>query len=603
MHQGQILGLEPREVADHLVLGVVRVEHRVREVPGLASEEIGRVHGRRQGFGGEPGSRSAVERGEERVDVRHRGGLVEREAHGVGVELADVHAVCLAVRDGLVRAVRAAERDGVEKRVGGFRKANLGGALGEDGREAVGLVGDRLEPGWSVVDGVEPRHVREERLRGADVGSRLIAADVLLSGLHRHAERGRAFGVDGHADDASGHEPLVVLGGCEVPGVGPAEAHGNAEALRGSDADVGAPLAGRHEGREREEIGGGDNLGARRVSGLDDGGVVDDGAVGGGVLEEHAADVVAGVVEAVLIADDDGESESVGARLAHLDRLRVALVRDEKLGLLPAVHRAAHRHRLRGGGTLIEERRVGHGKRGEVADHGLVVEQRLQSALRDLRLVRGVLGVPSRVLEDVAQDDGGNVGAVVSGPLVGLEHLVLGRHRLEIVEKLGFGERLGPLAHVHGGCPANVGWYGCVHERVHRVEADVLGHLSLVGFRRGVVAALEAVKNIDHRGDTSVEARGGREDRATLVKSRGRVERISDAVSCPGWVGYLSRGLRASTAMVRTAPAANPGLTTARTPTLAARWATVAKGATCGWGRGKGVLSWDGRRHRTGRNV
>ena len=88
-------------------------------------------------------------------------------------------------------------------------------------------------------------------------------------------------------------------------------------------------------------------------------------------------------------------------------------------------------------------------------------------------------------------------------------------------------------------------------------------------------------------------ARGGREDRATLVKSRGRVERISDAVSCPGWVGYLSRGLRASTAMVRTAPAANPGLTTARTPTLAARWATVAKGATCGRGRGKGVLSWE----------
>mmetsp|Transcript_2524 Transcript_2524/g.11435 ORF Transcript_2524/g.11435 Transcript_2524/m.11435 type:complete len:541 (+) Transcript_2524:1032-2654(+) len=402
VHQGQILGLEPREVADHLVLGVVRVEHRVREVPGLASEEIGRVHGRRQGFGGETGSRSAVERGEERVDVRHRGGLVEREAHGVGVELADVHAVCLAVRDGLVRAVRAAERDGVEKRVGGFRKANLGGALGEDGGEAVGLVGDRLEPGRSVVDGVEPRHVREERLRGADVGGCLIAADVLLTGLHRHAERGRALGVDGHADDAAGHEPLVVLGGCEVPGVGPAEAHGNAEALRGSDADVGAPLAGRHEGGEREEIGGGDNLGARRVSRLDDGGVVNDGAVGGGVLEEHAADVVAGVVEAVLIADDDGESESVGARLAHLDRLRVALVRDEKLGLLPAVHRAAHRHRLRGGGTLIEERRVGHGKRGEVADHGLVVEQRLQSALRDLRLVRGVLGVPSRVLEDVA---------------------------------------------------------------------------------------------------------------------------------------------------------------------------------------------------------
>ena len=60
---------------------------------------------------------------------------------------------------------------------------------------------------------------------------------------------------------------------------------------------------------------------------------------------------------------------------------------------------------------------------------------------------------------------------------------------------------------------------------------------------------------------------------------------------------HLSRGLRASTAMVRTAPAANPGLTTARMPEPAAWWATVAKGATC-WAsdpEGGSPAPWGGR--------
>jgi hypothetical protein len=39
---------------------------------------------------------------------------------------------------------------------------------------------------------------------------------------------------------------------------------------------------------------------------------------------------------------------------------------------------------------LVQQRRPGHGEPGEVADHGLEVQQRLEPALRDLRLVRRV---------------------------------------------------------------------------------------------------------------------------------------------------------------------------------------------------------------------
>ena len=40
-----------------------------------------------------------------------------------------------------------------------------------------------------MVDRVRRGHVREQRLRRADVRRRLVAADVLLPRLHGHAER------------------------------------------------------------------------------------------------------------------------------------------------------------------------------------------------------------------------------------------------------------------------------------------------------------------------------------------------------------------------------------------------------------------------------
>ena len=52
-----------------------------------------------------------------------------------------------------------------------------------------------------MIDRVEAGHVREERLGGADVRGRLLAADVLLAGLQRHAVRPVAVNVHRHADD------------------------------------------------------------------------------------------------------------------------------------------------------------------------------------------------------------------------------------------------------------------------------------------------------------------------------------------------------------------------------------------------------------------
>lgn len=53
---------------------------------------------------------------------------------------------------------------------------------------------------------------------------------------------------------------------------------------------------------------------------------------------------------------------------------------------------------------LVKQGSVGNLKPGQLAHHGLEVEQRLHTALRDFGLVRSILCVPAWVLEDASLD-------------------------------------------------------------------------------------------------------------------------------------------------------------------------------------------------------
>ena len=108
------------------------------------------------------------------------------------------------------------------------------------------------------------------------------------------------------------------------------------------------------------------------------------------------------------------------------------------LGLADA---PAERHRLGGGGRLVEQRRVRDRQAGQVGDHRLEVEQRLEPALRDLRLVRRVGRVPGGVLEHVAQDDRRRDGAVVAQADHRRHHLVAVGERAQLGEHVGLGLR------------------------------------------------------------------------------------------------------------------------------------------------------------------
>jgi len=90
---------------------------------------------------------------------------------------------------------------------------------------------------------------------------------VLLAGAEGEAHGGVAVGVFGNADEAAGHLALEGVLGGEKAGVRAAETERDAEALGGTDGDIGAEFAGRAEEGEREEIGGDDGIGAGGVGG------------------------------------------------------------------------------------------------------------------------------------------------------------------------------------------------------------------------------------------------------------------------------------------------------------------------------------------------
>ena len=106
-------------------------------------------------------------------------------------------------------------------------------------------------------------------------------------------------------------------------------------------------------------------------------------------------------------------------------------------------------------------------------DDGLEVQQRLEPALGDLRLVRRVGRVPGRVLDQAADDDRRGEGAVV--PLADHRggHGVAGGELAELGQRVDLGGRLGQPERLGGPDRRR---YGGIHQRVDVVVPEQLDH-------------------------------------------------------------------------------------------------------------------------------
>ncbi len=233
--------------------------------------------------------------------------------------------------------------------------------------------------------------------------------------------------------------------------------------------------------------------------------VVADDTGGARVLQEHAEDAVERHV-GVRVAHHDVDADRLGAGAHDLDGLRVALVVDEEHVGLVAVDPVQHGHRLGGGGGLVEERRVRHVHCGEVAHHGLEVEERLEATLGDLGLVRRVGGVPGRVLEHVALDHGRRERVGVPLADEGGEHLIAVGEAPQPGECLGLAQWCGqvePLVVADG-----VG-HGTVDQFLERCDTERVEHGRDLGRVGADVSRCEAFRHVPVRHRVA-EATGGR---------------------------------------------------------------------------------------------
>ena len=361
--------------------------------------------------------------------------------------------------------------------------------------DAAGDAAQALRP---VPDGVEAGDDRQQHLCGADVGGGLFAADMLLAGLQRQAHRGLAGGIQRHADQAAGHGALERVPGGEEPGMRAAETHRHAEALRRTDDDVGAHLAGRRQQRQRQRVGGDDGQRAGLMGGGD---FLRQVAQGAGACRDTAA---AGRTDwrrrwrrgrrarpAVRVIP------SGLARVASTARVcgcrSVATASDVGFGLAEGMR---HRHRLGRGGGLIQQRGVGDLHAGQFADHGLEVQQRLQPALGDLGLIGRVGGVPAGIFQHVAQDDRRRDGAVVAHADQAFGRRVLRRQGAQFGDRGGLIDRRRQVQRRVG---ADRGGDGLARHVVQRRGADGVQHRRQFGFRRADMAADEAVVFLEFR--------------------------------------------------------------------------------------------------------
>mmetsp|Transcript_2617 Transcript_2617/g.7893 ORF Transcript_2617/g.7893 Transcript_2617/m.7893 type:complete len:987 (-) Transcript_2617:315-3275(-) len=534
VRQRQIHVLELLQVAKHLVLGVARVENRVLHElrgPGKVAE-LWRDSGGEL-LGGESGAAIGGEGGKQVVDVLNRRRLVHGHAHDGVSHDSDVHSPGHGgVGDGL--GVRDLNSHSVEE--GTAVPDSVSELLHSGGKHAsksVNAIGDLGETLRSVVHPVHAGNVGQEGLGRANVRSGLVPPDVLLPGLHGHTEGRLTLGITGHPNNPSRKETLVLGVAGQEGRVRASVSHGHTKPLGGSDDDIGAPLSGRRQLGERERIRGDANLDLGVVGLLGHGLVVADGAVRGRVLHEHAAHVF-GHVERSFVDDLDLKSERGRPGLADLDGLRVTLVGDQEANLLAPGDGAAHGHGLGRSRGLVEERGVGHLHAGQVAHHRLEVEQGLETPLRNLRLVGRVLGVPARVLEQVPEDDRGNVRSVVPHPDEALEHLVLGRHGLEVLQELRLCHSLVVLAQGHAVRPLDGIRHGRLHQRLHALEATQLRHFRLLLRGDAVVpggehvAGLEGLHRDCPRRSERQRVRSRSQRGSETSSARGSHKRIAD---------------------------------------------------------------------------
>jgi hypothetical protein len=239
---------------------------------------------------------------------------------------------------------------------------------------------------------------------------------VLLTGLQGKSERGPPVGVDRDPDQPARQVALQAVAYRHVAGVRTAVEHRDTEPLGRPDDDVGTQRARRLQQDQGQRVGHDHGDAASVVGGVDRALEVYDQPVGPRIRDDHTGRVQLGPRRG-QVGNDRLDPDGLGPGLDDCDRLREQAFIEHDWLIALALGRAVDEgQRFGGGRPLVQQGCVSRREPGQVRDDCLEVEQRLEPALRDLRLVRRVGGVPRRVFKDVAADHGRRDCRVVAQP-------------------------------------------------------------------------------------------------------------------------------------------------------------------------------------------
>ena len=300
--------------------------------------------------------------------------------------------------------------------------------------------GNRAQTARAVINRIHRRDDREQNLRSANVTRRFVAANVLLARLQGEAIGGAVFSIARNADEPARHMTLVLIACSKKCGMRSAESERNAETLCAADRDVGAKFSGWFQQCERENIGRDNNECAGRVRLFHKFVVIVNRAAGRRILNERAENAV---VEFELreVVDLHFDAERFRACANDFDRFRMTIICDEK-SFPTRNRRVTKRHRLRRAGRFVQHRCVRDLELCQVDDHLLEIEQRFETALRDLSLIRRISGVPARIFQNVPLNHGRRDAIGVTRADKTLLDPVFLRDRAELSQRVMFRFRL-----------------------------------------------------------------------------------------------------------------------------------------------------------------
>ena len=273
----------------------------------------------------------------------------------------------------------------IEKRVVDDGQAELPEPGGEHAGQAVHPGRDRRQSPRPVVDGVHRRHHGEQHLRGADVRGRLLAADVLLARLQREPVRRRAVAVDASRRPAvPGRLRLNSSRVAKNAACGPPKPIGTPKRWLEPTTTSAPHSPGGTSSVSASRSVATRTSAPRACNASASAPIVAHVAVDARVLEQRR--------KAVRVrcrrgrADDHRKPKRRGARAHHVDGLRQNIVGEVDASSSCSCRPAAPSAIASAAAVASSSMRgVGDGQTGQIAHHGLEVDQRLEASLRDLR--------------------------------------------------------------------------------------------------------------------------------------------------------------------------------------------------------------------------